>query len=137
MLEDLPQSCPCCRHEGGQLDRAVFEDEGEGEQDDDESEYEEDDDESVGSDDSSGTMIWVRVAEGRWLVTNQQTQRHETAMASVRDLFGPLNDLDAEPVDPRSEAARKIQAIFRGYQTRNTHQAAMGLYRLFQQAYNI
>jgi hypothetical protein len=34
-------------------------------------------------------------------------------------------------------AARKIQAIFRGNQVRNTHMAAVGLLRLFQQAYNI
>lgn len=35
----------------------------------------------------------------------------------------------------REEAARKIQAFFRGNQVRNTHQAAMTLLRLFQQAY--
>ncbi len=37
----------------------------------------------------------------------------------------------------REEAARKIQAFFRGNQARNTHEAAMTLLRLFQQAYNV
>ncbi|NBO62245.1 MAG: hypothetical protein EBU82_15035, partial [Flavobacteriia bacterium] len=36
----------------------------------------------------------------------------------------------------RERAAQKIQAFFRGNQARNTHEAAMTLLRLFQQAYN-
>jgi hypothetical protein len=37
----------------------------------------------------------------------------------------------------QQDAARKIQAFFRGNQVRNTHGAAVALMRLFQQAYNL
>jgi hypothetical protein len=79
---------------------------------------------------------WERLGPGRWIITTS----HEVAMEGVRGLFGPLNELDEQldeqPEDPRNVAARKIQAIFRGNQVRNTHRAAVGLMRLFQQLYN-
>lgn len=76
---------------------------------------------------------WERLGPGRWVITTS----HELAMEGVRNLFGPLNELDAVEEDPRDVAARKIQAIFRGTQTRNHHQAAVALMGLFVQAYNI
>lgn len=70
---------------------------------------------------------WERLGPGRWIITTS----HEMAMEGVRGLFGPLNELDAVEEDPRDIAARKIQAIFRGTQVRNTHRAVVGLMRLF------
>ena len=74
---------------------------------------------------------WERLGPGRWIITTS----HEMAMEGVRGLFGPLNELDAveEEVDQEDVAARKIQAIFRGTQVRNTHRAVVGLMRLFHQ----
>ena len=46
-----------------------------------------------------------------------------------------VEDLERQEA-ARQEAAQKIQAFFRGNQVRNTHEAAVTLLRLFQQAYN-
>ena len=67
------------------------------------------------------------------------TPVEQVVMERVRKLFGPLNELDWEPEPPQQIAARKIQAIYRGYKGRSEfemHQAAVSLMRLFQQAYN-
>ena len=122
----------------------MYEEVREDEEDDDEESYEEDDDEvsEAGSLDEFAERIWdgtlrlERNASGQWVVIDTQ----EMAFESLRSVFGPLNDLDEQPVeaeDPRIVAARKIQAIFRGNQVRNTHKAAVTLMRLFQQAYAI
>ena len=107
-----------------------------------EEEDEEDDDETYAGDDVESQAAtdmpdeeeledirWERLGPGRWIITTS----YELAMEGFRGLFGPLNELDAVEEDPRSVAARKIQAIFRGTQVRNTHKAAMGLMRLFTQ----
>ena len=76
---------------------------------------------------------WERLGPGRWIITTS----YEMAMEGIRSLFGPLNEFHAVEEDPKEVAARKIQAIFRGTQVRNTHRTAMTLMSLFQQAYNI
>ena len=183
--DDLPQTCPCCRNGGTDLDRcSVVEYEGDNES------YEEDDDHvsEAGSLDEFADRIWdgtlrlERNSSGQWVLIDTE----ELAYDSLRSVFGPLNDLDQEaPMlpapapapallrfpegDPRrrvvyhwerdagvivdlppnyveeleqqettqQEAARKIQAFFRGNQVRNTNKAAVALMRLFQQAYNL
>jgi len=104
------------------------------EEEDDDFEDEESETASEGDNESVATMRWERIGDGRWMVCSSSSLAHE----NLRSLFGPLNDLDAEePEDPRIVAARKIQAIFRGNQVRNTHGAAVNLLRLFQQAYEL
>ena len=126
------QSCPCCRGEGGELDRCAFE---EVEDDDDET-YEDAESQtaSVDDDDRLAEMLmsdeWIlerNVRTGQLLFT----PAIEVSLSQVRNLFGPLNDLDAEPTRPiQDTAARKIQAIFRGYKTRETFQAVRALHQL-------
>jgi hypothetical protein len=137
VCDDLAQTCPCCRSGGCEMDRcSVMEmEEGDEEEDDDET-YAEDDAESQAAtdmpdEDELEDIRWERLGPGRWIITTS----HEMAMEGVRNLFGPLNELDAVEEDPRSVAARKIQAIFRGTQIRNTHAGAVGLMRLFAQGY--
>jgi len=134
--EGLEQTCPCCRNQGTHLDRCEVMEPGEEEDDDDDDEtYVDTDAESETATDMPDEeeledIRWERLGPGRWIITTS----HEMAMESVRNLFGPLNELDAVEDDPQDVAARKIQAIFRGKQVRNTHEAALGLMRLFQQA---
>jgi hypothetical protein len=141
LLDNLHQTCPCCRSEGAELDRCMYE---EVEEDDDYA-TEEDAESETASDANSilneipwevSDLLWERGGEGRWVVTSRQ----ELAYQSFRSLFGEMNELeleDEQPEDPRIVAARKIQAIFRGNQVRNTHGAAVNLLRLFQQAYEL
>jgi hypothetical protein len=136
VCDDLAQTCPCCRNGGCEMDRCSvieMEEEEEDEEDDDET-YAGDDVESQAATDMPDEeeledIRWERLGPGRWIITTS----YELAMEGFRGLFGPLNELDAVEEDPRSVAARKIQAIFRGTQVRNTHKAAMGLMRLFTQ----
>lgn len=137
--DELPQTCPCCRNEGAGMDRCSV---AEGEDDEDEDATLEDaESESAGDEDSliddlpddMDDLHWQRIGPGQWLIVSGQ----EMAFEGVRNLFGPLNELNAFEEDPREVAARKIQAIFRGTQVRNTHKAAVGLMHLFMQAYNI
>jgi hypothetical protein len=181
-LKDLPETCPCCRSEGTQLDRTCLLDEAsdEEEEDDDESyEEEEQEDEDIESlndlarEIQQGLFRLERQPSGEWVIQNNQ----ELAFDSFRSMFGPLNQLDEVDESPvvqrfslyhwrrdvgiitrpasnrevrfledfvhtnrerdREEAATKIQAFFRGNQVRNTHNAAVALMRLFQQAYNL
>ena len=181
IFDDLPQTCPCCRSAGTELDRCSVAEAN----DDDDASYEEEDGVSeAGSLDEFAERIWdgtlrlERNSSGQWVLIDME----EVAYDSLRSVFGPLNDLDEEaPMlpapallrfpegDPRrrvvyhweqdagvivdlppnyveeleqqetaqQEAARKIQAFFRGNQVRNTHNAAVALMRLFQQAYNL
>lgn len=157
MLDDLAQSCPCCRSEGCPLDRAVFDDEDveENQTEDTDSDYEEDDDASSQSEHLNevsdgvlrGSLRLERNAAGRWVLVDTE----DVAFESLRNVFGPINDLDSEEIrvsvhhrtsDVDSiaslhKAAAKIQAFYRGNQVRNTHEAAIALYRLFQQAYTL
>ena len=131
--EGLEQTCPCCRNQGSHLDRCeVMEPDDEEEEDDEtyadaESETATD----MPDEDELEDVRWERIGPGRWMIINAQ----EMAFEGIRSLFGPLNELDAVEEDPKEVAARKIQSIFRGNQVRNTHEAAVGLMRLFQQAY--
>jgi len=134
--DDQPQTCPCCRSEGSDLDRCEVMQGDEEEEEDEDDEYEDDaESQSIDSefpDDLADVDLrWERVGPGRWMIISAP----EMALEGVRGLFGPLNELEVEAENPREVAARKIQAIFRGSQVRNTHQAAITLYRLFQQAY--
>lgn len=143
VYDDLPQTCPCCRNEGAGMDRcsvAEVEDDEDATLEDAESESADEDGDPWDDDDMPDDiddLQWQRIGPGQWLIVSGQ----EVAFEGVRNLFGPLNELDAfedEPrEDPRVVAARKIQAIFRGTQVRNTHQTAVILMHLFQQAYNI
>ena len=216
-LKDLPETCPCCRSEGTQLDRTCLLDNASDvlEDEDDETYVEEEEDEDSESlndlarEIQQGLFRLERQPSGEWVIQNNE----ELALDSFRIMFGPLNQLDeidespvqhrfhlyhwnihdgtitrpasnrevqfienqmsslpAVPDAPfvvmerhydntvqqmvgrvavipatsrehhlnsiRETAAQKIQAFFRGNQARNTHEAAMTLLRLFQQAYN-
>jgi hypothetical protein len=146
-LDDLPQTCPCCRNEGGQLDRAIFdeEDENNTQEEDADEDYEDEESETASDTDSlddlsfndvmRGNARWQRIAEGQYVIILPHGME-AMAYEGVRSLFGPLNELDVEE-DSRDLAARKIQAIFRGHQLRNKHRAAMTLYRLYERVTNI
>ncbi len=137
ICDDQPQTCPCCRSEGSHLDRCETVEMEDDEEDDED--YNEEDVESQSIDSefpddlAEVDLRWERVGPGRWMIISAP----EMALEGVRGLFGPLNELEVEEENPREIAARKIQAIFRGNRVRNTHQAAMALYSLFQQAYAI
>lgn len=169
--DDLAQTCPCCRSEGSHLDRCEVVEVEEEEEEEDE-DYEEAESQSIDSefpdDLAEVDLRWERMGPGRWMIISAP----EMALECVRNLFGPLNDLDYDAAAPpdlipshsvvgvienhydntvqqmmgrvagisaisRERAAQKIQAFFRGQQVRNTHKAAVGLMRLFQQAYGI
>jgi hypothetical protein len=139
ICDDLAQTCPCCRNGGCEMDRCSVMELDEEEEDDDETYADAESETATDMPDEEELedIRWERLGPGRWVITTS----HELAMEGVRNLFGPLNELDAVEqapvvVDPRVVAARKIQAIFRGTQVRNTHKAAVGLMRLFQ-AYTI
>jgi hypothetical protein len=148
--DDLPQSCPCCRNEGTELDRCeVIQDD-----EDDEDYEEEEEEEEISLQDriqrelSSDFLLERNHLTGQFLITPRDT----LALQQVRSLFGPLNVLDEEEHpgvssqevaarkiqaffrynQSRVHAARKIQSIFRGNQVRNTYGAAMTLMRLLK-----
>lgn len=120
------QTCPCCRSEGTELDRCAFEEVEEDEEDDDET-Y--DDEESEGASegeegdfpDFNSEVRWERLSPGRWVVSNSR----EVAYEGLRSLFGPMNELEVEEETSQEVAARKIQAIFRGYKVRSTRENQM------------
>lgn len=95
-------------------------------EDDDDEDY--DDEDSVESESivsehpQEEHLRWERVGPGRWFVTTAS----EVAFEGVRNLFGPLNDLD----DPRDEAAKKIQAVVRGHLVRQVYESAVSLVRM-------
>ena len=107
------------------------EEEGEEEDEDDES-YVDDDEESQDANsilneipEDARDLLWERVGEGRWLITSRQDLAYE----GLRNLFGKMNELEAEG-DPAPVAASKIQAVFRGHMTRQTFLAARALLTL-------
>ena len=135
--DDLDQTCPCCRSGGGEMDRCEVYTVDE-EDEDDETFVDYMDAESQAATDMPDEeeleeLLWERIAPGQWLIVSGR----EVAYEGVRNLFGPLNELEVEQENPQEVAARKIQAIFRGSRVRNTHEAAVNLLRLFQQAYII
>lgn len=141
IYDDLPQTCPCCRNGGCEMDRCSVVEMGDDDEDDEDATLEDAESQSADEEDSLmndmpedlDDLQWQRIGPGQWLIVSGQ----EVAYEGVRNLFGPLNELDAYEEDPRQVAARKIQAIFRGTQTRNMHVAAVGLIRLFAQAYHL
>lgn len=136
ICEDLPQTCPCCRNGGCEMDRCSVVEMAEEEEDEDDETYADAESQTatdVPDEEELEDIRWERLGPGRWVITTS----HELAMEGFRNLFGPINELDAVEEDPREIAARKIQAIFRGTLIRNKHTAAVALMRLFQQTYNI
>lgn len=145
LCESQHQTCPCCRNEGNELDRCAFEEVEE--EDDDEESYADSEASSVTASEASesdtlaemlisGEFRLERNPQGQWLVTST----HDIAYESLRNVFGPLNTLDVEVETPQEVAARKIQAVFRGYRARSgtdVHKAAQTLLRLFLQAYSL
>ena len=142
---DNPQSCPCCRNEGAEsgLDRCNVQDDDDADDEDDDDDYSDDETTSVHQDDDLVDMLmsddWVlerNVVSGQFLFTPAS----EISLMRVRNLFGPLNAMDEEPLPSEIMAARKIQAVYRGYKARTTFQtqkAAQTLMRLFLHAYAI
>ena len=112
------------------------------EEDEDDSDYESDDASEASNNDedfflnmrNEDYLLERNLRTGQWLFTPNS----EVAFGWFRYLFGPLNDLDYD--DRVDMAARKIQAVYRGYRARTTletQKAARTLLRLFFQAYNL
>jgi len=124
LVQGNHQTCPCCRSEGTKLDRCAFDvEEAEEEEDDDET-YE-DDSVAEGDDDLPDfeEVRWERIGPSQWMVTNSR----EMAYEALRNIFGPMNEFEVEEETSQEVAARKIQAIFRGYKTRETFHVARTL----------
>jgi hypothetical protein len=129
IIDDIEQTCPCCRGKGGEFDRLSVISAGEEEDEDDETYV---DDEAEGEEDADSILneipedardlLWERVGEGRWLITSRQDLAYE----GLRSLFGKENDLDADPA-PVPAVVSKIQALFRGHVTRQAFHAARAL----------
>ena len=141
---DNPQSCPCCRNEGAEsgLDRCNVEGDDEDDEDDDYSDDTESEDDNDDDDDLAEMLMsedWIlerNIRTGQFLFTPAA----EVSMMLFRNLFGPLNDMDAEPPVTREMAARKIQTVYRAYKARSAFQvqkAARTLLKLFFEAYNL
>ena len=127
VFDQLEQTCPCCRNGGCDMDRCSIMELDEEEEYDDES-YEEDAASEASDDESMSDIRWERTGPGHWLVISNR----ELAYEGFRSLFGPLNEFEEEET-PVTVAARKIQAIYRGYKvrdTRQTQQAVQGLMSL-------
>ncbi len=128
LLDNLHQTCPCCRSEGADLDRCMYE-EVEDDQDDDDYATEEDaesqDANSILDEipEDARDLLWERVGEGRWLITSRQDMAYE----ALRGLFGSHNELDVDPDASTVVAAQKIQAVVRGHLVRQRVGAAQAL----------
>ena len=140
--DDLDQTCPCCRNGGGEMDRCEVQAVEEDEEDDDES-YEDEGDEEEEVDYPLVERILDAVPQEDFLIERNNitgqvlvTPLHQVALERFRNLFSYLNEW--EPETPQQVAARKIQAVYRGYKARDDfeqQQAARTLLRLFLQAY--
>lgn len=143
IMDDLEQTCPCCRGKGQDMDRCEIQ-ALEEEEDDDET-YEDEESETASEADEedrdvdgrawwdgdlSADFRWERTGAGQWLITSNR----QMAFDSLQALFGPLNQLEAVET-PEEIAAKKIQAIFRGYQDRKVYQGVRSLLRLNPEAY--
>ncbi len=102
LLDNLHQTCPCCRSEGAELDRCMYY-EGSEDEDDDESynEEEQEDEDSESLNDlareiQQGLFRLERQPSGEWVIQNNQ----ELAFDSFRALFNPLNQLDEVDESP-------------------------------------
>ena len=137
--DDIAQTCPCCRSNGAEMDRCSVM-----EMDEVDEVDEEDDDETYADAESEAftdmpdeeeleDIRWERLGPGRWIITTS----HELAMEGVRNLFGPMNELDVERETSQEVAARKIQAIFRGHRQRTTYKAVMNLIQFVSAAYEL
>lgn len=119
------ESCPLCRHELGEQER-IAEDDPDATEVDEEEWIDDDDDES---EDEMPNIRWRRVGVGRWIVEDEQDDEvapdlpefnpEDHALWNMRDLFGPLNDLEVPPLEAAQQAAIKIQALVRGAHVRN------------------
>ena len=119
------ESCPLCRHELGEQERIAEDDPDATEVDEDEW-IDEDDDES---EDEFPNIRWRRVGVGRWIVEDDDDEEaapdlpefnpEDHAFWNVRELFGPLNDLEVPPLQAAEQAALKIQSVVRGQIVRN------------------
>lgn len=135
ICDDLPQTCPCCRNGGCDMDRCSVQEFEEDEEDDEETYADAESETATDMPDEEELedIRWERLGPGRWMIVNSQ----ELAFEGIRGLFGPLNELDAVEESPLDVAALKIQAIFRGHRVRNTHKAAEALLRLCYMSHNI
>lgn len=133
LLDNLHQTCPCCRSEGAELDRCMYEEVSE--EGDDDYATEEDAESETASDANSvldeipwemADLLWERGGEGRWVVTSRQ----ELAYQGLRSLFGEMNELEVQEETSQEVAARKIQAIFRGFKTREMYRTVRTLLAL-------
>lgn len=130
VMDDIAQTCPCCRSGGCEMDRcSVQEYEVDEEEEDDDETYVDAESEAatdMPDEEELEDIRWERLGPGRWMIVNSQ----ELAMECLRNLFGPLNHLEVEEMTPQEVAVRKIQAIFRGNKTRQTFHAARVLTQL-------
>jgi hypothetical protein len=128
ICNDLDQTCPCCRNKGVEMDRcSIVEGDEEEEDEEDETYVDDEEDEEQDEDlpEDFGDLLWERVGPGSWIITTRQ----EVAYEGLRALFGALNQPEFVE-DPMVEAARKIQAIYRGFKARETFHVARSLHRL-------
>jgi hypothetical protein len=120
------ESCPLCRHELAEHERIAEDDPDATEVDDEEWE---EDSEGEEEEEDVPALRWRRVGLGRWIVEDDDDEEaapdlpefnpHDHALWNLRDLFGPLNDLEVPPVEAAQVAAVKIQALVRGELARN------------------
>jgi hypothetical protein len=132
------ESCPLCRHDLVEHERIAEDDPDATEVDEDEwVDDEEEDDESV----EMPNLRWRRVGVGRWVVEDEEDDEapdlpefepENLALWNMRDLFGPLNDLEVPEVEAAHEAAIKIQSLMRGAIARHNVRDATLMLRLRQ-----
>lgn len=127
--DDNAQTCPCCRNGGCEMDRCSVMEMAEVEEEDDDETYADAESEAatdMPDEEEFQDLRWERLGAGRWIITTS----HELAMEGVRNLFGPMNELEVEQETSQEVAARKIQAIFRGHRQRSTFKAVTSLMQL-------
>jgi hypothetical protein len=129
------ESCPLCRHDLVDHEKIAEDDPEATEVDDDEWEEDDDDEESV----EMPNIRWRRVGVGRWIVEDEEDDEapdlpefepENHALWNVRDLFGPLNDMELPVVEAAQQAAVKIQSLVRGAIARNSMRDATLMLRL-------
>lgn len=117
------ESCPLCRQELGEQER-IAEDASEASED--EGEWDDEDDDSE-DENEMPNIRWRRVGVGRWIVEDEEDSdsapdlpefnSEDHALWNMRDLFGPLNDLEGEPVE---QVANKIRSPRIQHDSRDT-----------------
>jgi hypothetical protein len=119
------ESCPLCRHELGEQERIA--EDGPDATEVDEEEWEDDDDSE--DEEEVPNIRWRRLGVGRWIVEDEEEEdaapdmpgfnADDHALWNVRELFGPLNDLEIPDMEAAAQAAIKIQSLVRGANIRH------------------